>query len=220
MERRVKERMVGAAILVAIVVLVVPELLSGPAPRASGGKSSVLPAGAPEPMRTVRVDLNGNTETAAETAAGYAHASAAGGAPTPAASAPAAAALATAATQPVPGAVTAPASAAVTAPASAAVATPASAAVAAAAAKAPAPRVARGAWTVQLGSFESRANAEKLMKHWKANGYAAYVSSVGTGSSRRHRVRVGPYSDRAAALKAVARLKATRQAASIVAPGH
>ena len=32
MDRRVKERLIGASILVALIVLVVPELLSGPKP--------------------------------------------------------------------------------------------------------------------------------------------------------------------------------------------
>ena len=35
MDRRVKERLIGASILVALVVLVVPELLSGPKPTAA-----------------------------------------------------------------------------------------------------------------------------------------------------------------------------------------
>ena len=220
MERRVKERMVGAAILVAIVVLVVPALLSGPAPRGSGGKSAVLPAVAPEPMRTVRVDVNGNgngngngnAETAAAVVAGYAHASSAAGAPQLAAKVPTAAATPAPATVPI------------TAPAATPVATPAPAAapsnVQVGERTAPVPHAERGAWTVQLGSFESQPNAQKLMKHWKEKGYSAYVSSVGAGASRRHRVRIGPYADRATALKAVARLKAARQAASIVAPGH
>jgi DedD protein len=54
MDRRVKERLIGASILVAIAVLVVPELLSGP-------KTGALPpaphAITPEPIRNVTVDL-------------------------------------------------------------------------------------------------------------------------------------------------------------------
>jgi DedD protein len=53
MDRRVKERLIGASILVALIVLVVPELLSGPKLAAP-----VLPPGiAPEPIRNVTVDL-------------------------------------------------------------------------------------------------------------------------------------------------------------------
>ena len=49
MEARVKERLTGAVVLVAIVVLVVPELLSGP-------KGSATP---PPGSHTVRIDLTG-----------------------------------------------------------------------------------------------------------------------------------------------------------------
>ena len=54
MDRRVKERLVGASILVVIIVLIVPELLSGPA---STPAPAALPASAPEPVRNVTVDL-------------------------------------------------------------------------------------------------------------------------------------------------------------------
>jgi DedD protein len=53
MERRVKERLIGASILVALVVLVVPELLSGP----KSAAPATLPASTPEATRHVTVDL-------------------------------------------------------------------------------------------------------------------------------------------------------------------
>src|SRR5271170_4227962 len=54
MDRRVKERLVGASILVVLIVLIAPELLSGPA---TGPVSPKLPVSAPEPVRNVTVDL-------------------------------------------------------------------------------------------------------------------------------------------------------------------
>src|SRR5580692_8497906 len=54
MERRVKERLVGATILAVLIVLIVPELLSGPPTAPVGPK---LPVSAPEPVRNVTVDL-------------------------------------------------------------------------------------------------------------------------------------------------------------------
>src|SRR5271169_5795364 len=54
MDRRVKERLIGASILVAIVVLVVPELLSGPK---IGAPPPAPNAITPEPIRNVTVDL-------------------------------------------------------------------------------------------------------------------------------------------------------------------
>src|SRR5271165_914825 len=55
MERRVKERLIGASILVALVVLVVPELLSGPKPAAPPAPQ--VQTITPEPIRNVTVDL-------------------------------------------------------------------------------------------------------------------------------------------------------------------
>jgi DedD protein len=68
MDRRVKERLVGASILVALIVLIVPELLSGPTP---GPVTARPPVSTPEPVRNVTVDLApGKTPTpAAESAA-------------------------------------------------------------------------------------------------------------------------------------------------------
>ena len=59
MERRAKERLIGASILVVLIVLIVPELLSGPKPAAPVAEPQRLPAAAstPEPTRTVTVDL-------------------------------------------------------------------------------------------------------------------------------------------------------------------
>jgi hypothetical protein len=60
MDRRVKERLVGASILVVLIVLIVPELLSGPA---LPGHFPIA-GSAPEP-RNVIVDLgNGGQATA------------------------------------------------------------------------------------------------------------------------------------------------------------
>ena len=73
---------------------------------------------------------------------------------------------------------------------------------------------------MQLGSFASRANADKLVRQLKAQGFPVYVVSGGAGSSVRYRVRVGPTADRAAAAQTVAKLKASGHAASFVPPAH
>ena|SRR6266404_5046812 len=57
MDRRVKERLVGASILVLLIVLVVPELLSGPPSSPQAPAGARLPVSAPEPVRNVTVDL-------------------------------------------------------------------------------------------------------------------------------------------------------------------
>jgi DedD protein len=58
MDRRVKERLIGATLLVIVIVLVVPELLSGPKPA-----HAPPPANAVEAVRTYTVDLAQNTAT-------------------------------------------------------------------------------------------------------------------------------------------------------------
>ena len=57
MDRRVKERLVGASILVVLIVLIVPELLSGPPGPAPVPVGPRLPVSAPEPVRNITVDL-------------------------------------------------------------------------------------------------------------------------------------------------------------------
>lgn len=48
------------------------------------------------------------------------------------------------------------------------------------------------AWVVQLGSFGSRENADNLSEKLRQAGYAAFVEPVNTGSETAYRVRVGP----------------------------
>ena len=200
MDRRVKERLVGASILVVLIVLIVPELLSGPA---SPPTAAPPPAGTP--ARTVTVDLATSKAPAQESAVDAA-----------------AAPLASAAEPAVLPAATLPA---VTLPAAAA---PHSAPPALLETPMPSPTSMPGAakaaavgrtWAVQLGSFASRDNADKLVRQWKGRSFSVYVSSAGSGPATRYRVRIGPLADHEAAAQTVARLKSLGQAASIVRPG-
>ncbi len=65
---------------------------------------------------------------------------------------------------------------------------------------------ATGMWAVQLGSFSSKENAEKLAADLRRQGYTAFVSQHQTGSGVLHRVRIGPQKDRAGAEQMAARL--------------
>jgi DedD protein len=182
MDRRVKERLIGASILVVLIVLVVPELLSGPKPAAI--PAAGLPAIAPEPIRNVTVDL------ATSKAASIAEPEALG--------------------SPAPAAVASPPSEA---------ALPAPAKVTAVETPPPSPTSqARASWSVQLGSFASRENADKLTRQVKAQGFAVYVLPGGAGAAARYRVRVGPLADRESAERSAAKLKSVGHAGSLVAP--
>jgi DedD protein len=201
MDRRVKERLVGASILVVLIVLIVPELLSGPAP---GPVTPKLPVSAPEPVRNVTVDLTPNKSPAPEPAAEAAAASSAQ--PPETGSGDAASAVAEPAPAPPASVPSASAPLETTAP------SPTSAATAAK------PAAAGHSWAVQLGSFASHANADKLVRQLKAQGFSVYTLSGGSGPSVRYRVRVGPMADRGAAAQAAARLKSLGHVGSLVSP--
>jgi DedD protein len=241
MDRRVKERLIGATILVALIVLIVPELLSGPRP----APVPPLAAGLPSPTRSVSVNLTTSkaipepqsadaptvSPAARETRGGGAGASAVGGAEAPrsaSADAPAPGAAGAGANASASGSGMAGASSPGSAPTVAtlkaqesgapvetAIASPTFArerAVGSDAAGAHGHRV----WAVQLGSFASKANAEKLLHQLPGSGF--YLASSGSGASLRYRVRMGPLADRGAAERAVTKLKAEGHPATIVTP--
>lgn len=56
-----------------------------------------------------------------------------------------------------------------------------------------------GMWAVQLGSFSNQQNAEKLAANLRDQGYAAFLSQLERGGTALHRVRIGPQKDRAGA---------------------
>jgi DedD protein len=213
-----KERLVGAIIFVVLIVLLVPEILSGPHHLASTTAPGSSPASV---ARTYIIDL-GNPVKPSAVPAGETK-------PPPLPAPPALAATST-------GTALTPAGAPVAAPAAPAPvmdkpATPASAvsgrapaAVAQTPAATPAPAVTTGpaaatgkeAWGVQLGSFSSAANAERLARTLRGKGYRAFVSPIGTGTHLLHRVRVGPEPTRDAAEGLLARLKRDGQSAAVV----
>ncbi|MEA3413196.1 MAG: SPOR domain-containing protein [Pseudomonadota bacterium] len=72
-------------------------------------------------------------------------------------------------------------------------------------------------WVVQVGSFSSRKNAESLGAKLRASGYRrTFIEPVGSGASRRYRVKVGPEKDKAAAMTTRSRLKASEKLSGIV----
>jgi DedD protein len=197
MERRVKERLVGASILVVLIVLVVPELLSGPAPPQPPAPSVELqaPSSVPEPVRHVTVDLATNKPAPAEPAPDAVTAStAAQSVPVAPGSAPPAEASG---------------SAVVTTPSPDPAAPPLEPQAAHPISTSEGSKGVSGgrSWSVQLGSFASRDNAQKLLRQLKSQGFAAYVAPTGSGPAARYRVRVGPMQDRAAAMQAAIKLK-------------
>ena len=56
-----------------------------------------------------------------------------------------------------------------------------------------------GMWAVQLGSFSSKENAENLAASLRDQGYAAFLSQLESNGNELHRVRIGPQKDRESA---------------------
>jgi cell division septation protein DedD len=64
-----------------------------------------------------------------------------------------------------------------------------------------------GVWFVQLGSFASKSNADRLIRALKAKGYPVKVTVIETSDKPLFRVRVGPQADKARADALNSRLK-------------
>ena len=75
---------------------------------------------------------------------------------------------------------------------------------------------ARGSFVVQLGTFGSRENADRLVRDMTAKGFAAFVAPYHKDGRELYRVRVGPTRDRAAAEALAAQLRRIGQSGSIV----
>jgi DedD protein len=208
MDEVLKARLIGAAVLVAIAVLLIPELLSG-----RKTAEPVAEEAGPRGSRTFTIELGGGAGQSVRT-------------PTTVTTAPA----------PLPSAPTPTATAAapVTEPATPTETTPPPAEVAAAPVErepapppATAPAVAKptpppasapsgGGWAVQVGAFGSAATAAKLVRDLSGAGYRAFVSPVARGGKTLHRVRVGPEADKVAAEQLAGRLKARGLPAAVV----
>ena len=64
-----------------------------------------------------------------------------------------------------------------------------------------------GMWAVQLGSFGNQQNAERLAADLRKQGFAAFLSPLPTDSGQMQRVRIGPQKDRESAEAMAARLE-------------
>lgn len=73
-----------------------------------------------------------------------------------------------------------------------------------------------GMWAVQLGSFSNKANAEGLASALRKQGYAAFLGQVQTSGGKLHRVRVGPQKDRPSAESVAAKLSALGHKGQVV----
>lgn len=239
MDSQVKERLVGAAVLVALGVWLIPSVLDGPesepAEPESGSGLELPAAGEDAPVRTRTVELGRDAargavvsapssrtptgaerperpgrEAASDTSARSSVQDSAQGSTQ---SGPARADAETTAAKADADTERADANAEIESGAAAERAPSAEAASAT-----PAASGAQHGWMVQLGSFGEPANAERLVERASGYGYTAHVSVHSVGGRSLHRVRIAGYPSRDKAEEAIASLSAHGFVAQVVAP--
>ena len=193
MERALKERIIGAVILVIFVVLVVPIFLDGPPEDGAIVSERVLLPGQ-DGQDTKTVVLNRERSEpipAPSNAAKEAEVRLPQVAEAVEETPPAEAEPAPVAAEPQPTSNTV-------------------------AEAAPKTMSSTGMWAVQLGSFSNKENAEKLAADLRKQGYAAFLSRLQTPSGALHRVRIGPQKDRESAEAMAERLAKVNHKGQVV----
>ena len=201
MDRALKERVIGAAVLVVIAVLIVPIFLDGPSPDSENVQESItLPGqdGESVKQKTIVLDrdrdqpvpapLEGDEPKAEEPETEQPKAEEPKAEPDKVVTQVKEEAPAVAKPEPKK--------------------TPADPAAAA--------QSSTGMWAVQLGSFSSQENAERLAADLRKQGYAAFLSQLQTSSGKLHRVRVGPQKNRAEAESVASKLSAKGHKGQVV----
>jgi len=212
-EGSIKERLTGALILVALLVIVVPEMLSGPDEQHPARPAQPAQAGPPLRTYSLQLDSAGTPRSQDQSALSPKpadNASREQAAPSTPATAPSPTALPPTAPAPTAPPPTAP-PATTSAPSSA---QPVTAPSAASAVRVP----PSGQWWAQLGSFASHDNAERLTRELRAAGYSVNLARVQAAGKQLYRVRAGPEPTREAATRLQARLAAAGHKSSLVAP--
>ena len=231
MEARLKQRLVGAVVLVSLAVVFVPILFDMPG-ETNGEMSADLISGIPERPQVGFGSSAGGTLDAPQTPrldtelererSGNASVEGAGeravsslvlpAGTTPGSSvAPASAEVAEASGQPASEVRSEPAVARAD-PA------PTKKQDQGSASKPVAERSGTGGWTVQLGSFLKSDNAVALRKRLQASGYTAFVESGSSARGDVSRVFVGPMPDREQAKTSAAKLRREMALEGIVVP--
>lgn len=202
MDLSLKQRLLGAAVLIALAVIFIPMFLSGSAPQKSAEMETSSLAIPPAPdrefqTRVLPVDpaatnpiapapVDGNRVATVDTAT----------APKPAETLPPTAPVPTPAPptpKPAPPTASAP---------------PPVATSPAPEPTKPAPgQAADGRYFVHLGVYAATKNADELVAGLKKDGFPAFVESSSYQGKPAARVRVGPFADRAAAEAARVRIK-------------
>ncbi len=208
MDRALKERIIGAVVLVVLAVLVVPVFLDGP-PDSGEMISERVPLPGQAEQKSQTIVLDRDRKDPVPSSAGQ---DSRDEPPTPQPQ--------VVARQQEPKQEPGPKPAATRPAPQPVVETPVQEAPAAAKKPAPktetAPASTTGMFAVQLGSFSSQENAERQAAELRKQGFAAFISQVSTSNGRMHRVRIGPQKDRAAAEAMAAKLQQAGRKGQVV----
>jgi DedD protein len=198
MDLSLKQRLLGAIVLIALAVIFVPMFLSGPGPQpASETVNLAIPPAPDREFQNRVLPVEAAKDAPANTA------------PETVTSTP----LATVETPPRPAEIpqpTAPVATTTppeaTTPAATAPSTPSTATTPKPAESEPG-RAGSGRFYVHLGIYAATKNADDLVASLKQGGYPAFAEASEFQGKPAERVRVGPYEDRAAAEAARLRIK-------------
>lgn len=239
MERHVKERLVGAAVLMAAAVILVPEMLSGPE---RPTRDPVEQLAGDTQIKTYTIDLNqpaarqaasegiDNRSPPPEQTPSVPVERSASDAPTdePVSSSDATSRAGEPATQqqakpetnappPEQSSAKRGESPAVTEPNAREARSAPAATQPARPAVASAPSVPTSSgWAVQIGSYSKAETATRLVSELRADGQDAFVMPVRAGGATLYRVRVGPMKDRSSAEAALRVLRSRTPGAAVV----
>lgn len=234
-DKHLKERLVGATVLVVAANILIPPMLTGPHENAPG-QTELLPAGAPTEsggVKTYTIDLSAAqrkdpsaaTEESVDARAELPIVEVAPAPPPDEPDASREAARSAEASAPV---ATSPSSSPSSSPET-------STRPATSSARSPAavndsrtsePTKVQGAkdpvakddgnWAVQVASFGVRATADRIAGELKSKGFKSYVMPVQAKGQTLYRVRVGPVEDRAAADALLKRVRTLHPSATVV----
>jgi DedD protein len=196
-ERIVKERLVGAAVLMAAAIILIPEMLSGP-DRDSAAQPPAQ-SRSDGPIKTYTIDLSQSPS------AQPAPAVVDNRAPPPEELPATQPGQTTSGPQPAAADQAKPEVSQPVVEPPTPVPTPAPTTERPLASDIGAPT--SGRWAVQLGTFSKEANAQRLVKQLRDQGQSAFVMPVKSGAATLYRVRIGPMKDRASAEAALRDVK-------------
>jgi len=218
-ERQLKERLIGAAVLVAIAVIMVPEMFSGPHSHSETAANSASASSGE--IQTYRIELQSAHSSPAPEVVQQPAPQPRDEVPAPVAESPvtdsssgSSASAKSTSSESIVGLSSASSRGSNEPPRTQPDVKPKPAA--AESSSNPVSAKPDGEWVVQVGSFGTEDKARDIVAKLKGQGFAAYSGKVTVSGKTLYRVRVGAATSRAAAESSAQKIKATYPAATVV----